>query len=145
MPNTILSVVRSPSGPSPAAGAPAVGIGQFRQPEVDDLDVPLVGEHDVLGLQIAMHDAGLVRLRERIGHLAGDLKRLLERRSPASQQLPEGRAFDELHHDEELAVELADVVDGDDAGVVQRGRRSGFVLETPDGARVGERLDTENS
>jgi hypothetical protein len=91
-----------------------------------------------------MNDAGLVRLRERIGHLAGDLKSLLERRSSASQQLPESRAFDELHHDEELAVELPDVVNGDDAGVVQCRRCSCFVLEPPDGARVGERFDTEN-
>ena len=120
------------------------GIGQLRQPEVHDLDVTLAGEHHVLGLQIAVNDAGLVRLRERIRQLAGDLKGLLQRRSSASQQLPECRAFDELHHDEELAVELPDVVDGDDAGVIQGGRRSCFVLEAPDGARVRERLDAEN-
>jgi hypothetical protein len=91
-----------------------------------------------------MDDAGLVCFRERIGHLAGNLKRLLERRTSASQQLPEGRAFDELHHDEELPVEFPDVVDGDDPGVVQRRRRSCFVLEAPDGARVGQRFDAEN-
>ena len=91
-----------------------------------------------------MNDAGFVRFRERIGHLAGDVKRLLERRPSASEQLPERRAFDELHDDEELAVEFPDVMDGDDAGVVQCGRRLGFVLEPPDGARVGQRFSTEH-
>jgi hypothetical protein len=62
----------------------------------------------------------------------------------ASQQLPQGRAFDELHHDEELAVEFPDVVNGDDPGVVQSRRRSCFVLETPNGAGVGQRFDAED-
>ena len=40
-------------------------------------------------------------------------------RPSSCQQLPERRAFDELHHDEELLVQLADVVNGDDSGMIQ--------------------------
>ena len=120
------------------------GLGQPRQPEVHDLDVAFAGKHDVLWLQIAMHDTRLVRLRQGIRELGGDLKGLLQPRPPALQLVPKGRAFDDFHHDIELAVALADVVDRDDARMIQRGQRSGFLLETPDGGGAGGRLDAQD-
>ena len=41
-----------------------------------------------------------------------------------------------LHGDERLAVLLANVVDGADVGVIQRGCGLGFALETGEGLRV---------
>ena len=117
-------------------GSPRVrSVSPARSPRSD---VALAGEHDVLRLQITMDDAGLVRLCERIGQLTGDLKGFLQRQPSTSEQLPEGGAVDELHHDEELAVELPEVVDRDDPRVIQCGRRSRFVLKAPERARVGE-------
>jgi hypothetical protein len=50
-------------------------VGQLRQPEVHDLNMPLAREHDV------------VRLRERICQLAGHLKGLLQLRSSATAEV----------------------------------------------------------
>ena len=91
-----------------------------------------------------MHDTRLVRLRQGIRELGGDLKGLLQPRPSALQQVSKGRAFDDFHHDVELAVALADVVDRDDARMIQRGQRSGFLLETPDGGGAGGGFDAQD-
>jgi hypothetical protein len=55
-----------------APGHDLVGVaaaGELRQTEVDDLHEPVVAHHDVLGLDIAVHDAGGVRFCQALGHL----------------------------------------------------------------------------
>ena len=49
------------------------GRRQLRQAEVEDLDQPVVRDHDVVGLQVAVNDAGAVRLRQALGDLRADL------------------------------------------------------------------------
>jgi hypothetical protein len=44
---------------------------QLRQPEVQNLHPPVLGDEQVLRLQIAMHDPLLVRRRQPICHLHG--------------------------------------------------------------------------
>ena len=52
-----------------------------------------------------------------------------------SQRFP----FEQLHHDERTPVVFADLVDGADARVVQRGRDAGFAPHAIDGVRmIGE-------
>ena len=48
-----------------------------RQPEVADLDAAVVGEQHVLGLQVAVDDARLVRRGEARQHGLGDVDGLL--------------------------------------------------------------------
>jgi hypothetical protein len=98
----------------------------------------------VLWLQIAVDIAHLVGLRERIGELTGNLKRLLARRPAAAEHVTQRRSLDELHHDVEPPVAFAGVVDGDDAGVVQRRRRSGLLFESPDGSHVGGGIQVQH-
>jgi hypothetical protein len=43
-------------------------------------------QEDVLGLDIAVHDAVVLRVREGGGHVAGDLKRVLNRELPLSNE-----------------------------------------------------------
>ena len=50
-------------------------------------------------------------------------------RAPADQ-LGEGLALDQLHHEERLLVLRADVVDRDQAGVVEPGQDPGLALVT---------------
>ena len=47
-----------------------------REAEVEDLDPPVGGEEDVLGLEVAVHDPGVVGGGEAVGDLGGDLDRL---------------------------------------------------------------------
>ena len=67
-----------------------------------------------------MDDALLVGLLERLRHLLRNRKGLLHGHRPALQSLGEVFAFDQLEHEEELAVRLLEAVDGGDAGVIER-------------------------
>ncbi len=118
----------------------------LRDAEVAELDVALVGDQDVLGRHVAMHDvqivalgvAAAVRVVERRGHLGGDVDR--QRNRQRNAQLA-GRllnraqvaAVDVLHRDEVAAgLDLPEVVDVDDVRVVQLGRELGLVGEHRD-------------
>ena len=105
--------------------------------EVEDLHEVRVAvaldEHDVLGLEIAMHDLERVRALERAGDLPRDVERAAELEPPARDDLAQARALDELEHEEERAVlELAEVGGGDDVRVVDVRRRHRLALEARD-------------
>ena len=51
-------------------------------------------------------------------------------RRAAARQCGERLTLDELHRQEPAAVELADLVDGDDVRVVERRGRPGLLLES---------------
>ena len=66
-----------------------------------------------------MHDAEVVRARERGAHLLEDVDAARERHRPARELARERRADEVLHDEIELALfGLADVVDVDDVRVV---------------------------
>ena len=57
------------------------GIGRaniFCQPKVEHLDAPFIRDHDIGGLQVAMHDALVMRRRQRVAQRTGNLDDLLE-------------------------------------------------------------------
>ncbi len=117
------------------SAAPAE-IHEARQAEIEHLHVAVGAHHDVLGLHVAMHDAGRVRRRERPRHLPPNLddraggRALLDERAQRA-------SFDQLLDDEVPAVRrLADIVDGDDVRVVQRRGGAGFAQKPLDGARL---------
>ena len=98
-----------------------------RDAEVHHLDVTIAGHHDVAGLDVPVHDAGLVAVLKGAQHAGDDLKRPLWQQPVAlDQQVPHRSAVHELHHDERNGHAgghvLAGVVDGDNRGVVQRRR-----------------------
>ena len=96
------------------------------------------GEHDVLGLDVAVDHALAVGILERLGDLAADLHRLLERDlflpvQPLSERLP-----DHPRHD--VVVEpigLAGIEEGKDERVLQLGRDVDFLQEPLGGERGG--------
>jgi hypothetical protein len=109
---------------------PGNRLSQLRQPEVEDLDVAVLRDHEVLGLQIPVHDPGRMCLGEPLGGLRGDVEKPLRReRFARSQELAEGLPFHELHRDVGRPVGFADVVDGQDVGVVQSRGRARLLLE----------------
>ena len=56
-----------------------------RQAEVDDARRAVAREHDVLGLDVAMHDAHRMRGREAVGDLHRQIEQPLQRQRTARQ------------------------------------------------------------
>jgi hypothetical protein len=89
--------------------------------EVDDLEALLLAgeEHDVLGLEVAVHDVVRVAVvdgRQQLLHVQARLRlrqRLLLHDPP--EQLP---ALAVVHHDVDIFLLVEDVVDAHDVGVV---------------------------
>lgn len=101
------------------------------QTEVADLDPAVVGEQDVLGLQVAVHDAGPVRRRETREHRLHDVHGLLRREDlVVLQQLAEGDPGQVLHDQVGGVVVLALIEDVDDVRVRQAGRRARLLDES---------------
>ena len=76
-----------------------------------------------------MNDASGVRHIERIGHLGGEVHDLFDRNWLAFDAVLQRSAFQALHDDVEPVLILADVVNGADVGMVQRGCGAGFTLK----------------
>ena len=96
----------------------------MRDPEVHDLDLALVGDADVGGLDVAMDDPVAVRVAEPLADLPHDVELPFQGQGLALlDDLLEVGALDELHRDVGLAAVLAQVVDGDDVAVAQPSRR----------------------
>ena len=106
-----------------------------RQAEVEDLHLPVAGEEEVVGLEVAMHDAAGVRGGESRRHLRGDLEGLARRQRPGDQALAQGLALEELHRGEGDFAVLAEIEDRQDVRMRQRRDCLGLALET--GQRVG--------
>src|ERR1041385_2810087 len=112
--------------------------------------VPTSSPCPLVRLEVAVHDAGGVRLRQAVRGLREDLQPPRERGLPGeevAQRLP----FDELHGDvvqllgpllrgdrlhDVRRARLPDLVDGDDVRMVERGRGLRFLREAVDALAV---------
>ena len=78
----------------------ALQVDDLRDAEVHQLEHAVLADHDVLGLDVAVDDAGGVRVRERAADLDGDQRRdLREGERARGQELLERLAVDELGDD----------------------------------------------
>jgi hypothetical protein len=82
-----------------------------RQPEVDELGLPVRQDHDVLGLDIPMYQARPMRRRQRAGHLHRDPYHpgLVQRAT--GQQTGQVLARDQIHDQVRLPVRVTHFVD----------------------------------
>ena len=123
-------------------GVAAVRPRQAGDPEVEDLDPPVRGEEDVVGLQVAVDDGAPVRGLEPVAHLDRELDRGSQGHRPALEALPEALALQELENEVGTPAGGADVEDGQDVRVGEGGDGSRLVLEAAEalgrGLRVGE-------
>jgi hypothetical protein len=104
--------------------ARAVRRGDLREPEVAELRGPVLGEEDVLGLDVAVDEPPLVEVGEPEQEVAHDRERglFLERADPCLQPV-EVAAADELGREEEPpACGPAALVGGDERLMLERRR-----------------------
>jgi hypothetical protein len=87
-------------------------------------------DEDVRGLEVAVDDALGVRVRERLGDAREDAHALAE--VEPLHGVRERAAFDELHDEVGEAVDVARVVDGDDARVAEARGGMGLAPEALD-------------
>ena len=106
-----------------------------RQAEVGQLHLAEVADEDVGGRDVAV-DQAQVGVRVDVGQRAGDLARHVQRdverdaRAGADAAVPDLAQvlpLDQLHRDEELAVDLAGVEGGDQVGVREAQHHLGLV------------------
>ena len=89
-------------------------------PEVENLDDSFGIHHQVGGLDVAMDQARLVRVREAATELLDEVQLLGEReRRPPPNELVQRLARNVLHGDVRPAILISDIVDGDDVRVAQ--------------------------
>ena len=88
-----------------------------REAEVDDARPAVLAEQHVVGLEVAVHEPGRVRGGQPAPGRDEHVEHLAPRPRLVGEPALERSARDELHREEHLVVEHADVVDGDDVGV----------------------------
>ena len=108
--------------------------GELGEAEVEDLRVSALGDEDVGGLDIAVHDAFGVGGVERVRNLDAQREQLLGFERAARDQVLERHAVEKFHGDEGSAFVLADVVNRADVRMIERG--SGLCLALEAGQRL---------
>ncbi len=122
---------------------PIAGNESLGQPEVEDLDLAFRGDLDVRRLEVAVHDAAVVRRRDAASDLARQLQRLFDTRRLSSEALLQGLSVDVLEDEERLPGVLLEPIDGGDVGVVERGKHTRFALEPRQRHRIAHHLGRE--
>ena len=105
--------------------------------EVEHLHHPVLANHHVLRLDVAVNEPAFVRHSQR----PGDVGKLRDARrcgdGSISDRAAQRPTRDELHDDERRPLVLANVEDGDGVGVVERRRSAGLAEEASVGIGVG--------
>src|SRR5437762_3505449 len=120
-----------------------VALDCFRNPEIDDLypvaAVQMPSDHDILGLEVAVHYAKMMRGVQRVGNLLRDLRRAENRQRPLMRDDGvEGLTVDVLHGEIECAVgHLAEIVDLRDIRMIDLAGVRRLTIKARDG--VGRR------
>ena len=91
--------------------------------------MPVAGEEDVLRLEVAMDDAALVRRGQPARELRAEVERAARRDGPFANPRAQRLAFQQLGDDVALLAFDADVVDGQNVGMVEHPRRPRLLLE----------------
>jgi hypothetical protein len=113
---------------------------QLGEPEVGDLHPTAFAQEDVLGLEVPVDHALPVSVLESLAHLPHDPQHLLRRYPASPQPTPQVVPVHELHDEERSAVFPAELVDRDDAGMIEARQRPGLTAEA-----VGERRVRANA
>src|SRR5262249_8523 len=100
------------------------------QAKIKNLGVPALGNKNVGGLDVPMHDAPRVRGVQCVGHFDGNLKQLLHLHGLAPNSVLQGPALQIFHADEPFAVLFADVMNRADVGMIEGGSSASLAMES---------------
>ena len=109
---------------------------QLGQPEIHDLGLAALGDHDVGALDVPVNDPLLMGFFQALRDLDRDIESFFERKRASSDLLPEVFPLDILHDDERLAFAFIDFMDRADVRVGQRGGRAGLLNKSLPGFRI---------
>ena len=115
-----------------------------RDAEVEHLDVAVGPQHQVVGLDVAMHDRRGVGRGQRRRGLDADVEDLAKRQRSALETLTNGFALDEFRDEESCGVVIADLVDRQDVGMIERRCGTSFVKKTAEAFRIATELTAQD-
>ena len=127
----------------PAVGGrrPAGRVGlQLGEAEVEHLEAPILGEHQVRRLQVPVRDALLMCGRQRTAQGDADLEQLVLGHALLGQQLIQRAPLDPLHGQDVQVADVLDREDRDDVGMVERRQGLGLALEAGQAFRVAGKV-----
>ena len=110
--------------------------GDFGEAEIENFGVAAAGDEDVGGFDVAMDDLLGVGGVEAVGDIDGEGKEEFEVHGTPADSVFQGLAVEKFHGDEGFAIVFADVVNGADVGMIERGRGFGFATEAFEGLGI---------
>ncbi len=117
-----------------------VGVSYPGNAEIENLGLPRLIDQYVTGLQIAMDDAALVGMLDRLADTRHQFQPLAGIKLFLVAEIDQGPSADELHREEWLLAKAgvlgAGFVDLGDTGVLQPPERLGFLFEAPQQIRA---------
>ena len=97
--------------------------------EVGDFHAPFAVDEDILRLDVAVHDAFVVGVLQRVAELRNDLQRPSGRKLPGLLELPQIYAIDVFHDEVVHSAGFAELVHRNDGGVTEAREGAGFAIE----------------
>jgi hypothetical protein len=113
------------------------------QAEVQNFGVHAIGDKNIRGLDVAMHDAFAVRGVERVGNFDAEVEQRFEFERASADRMFQSFSVEAFHGQVGVAGVLADVVNGADVGMVQRGSSFRLAAETFESLRVARQIFRE--
>ena len=106
-----------------------LGLEDLGEAEVEDLDPVVSRQEDVVGLEIAVNDVSAVRGDEAVSDAQAPGDGGHRRRWAVPQDPAEAFSLEQFGHDVGSIVVDADVMDGEEVGVIEGGGGAGLALE----------------
>ena len=111
-------------------------ICQLGEAKIQDFGRTTIHEENIRGLDVTVDDTLGVGSFEAVGDLNTDIQEFGYFDGFPADAILERLALEQLHGDERSAFELANIVNGANVGVIERGSSACFAAETLDGLRV---------
>ena len=94
-------------------------LGEFCEPEIENLGLSVVCNNNILSFDIAVHNALRVGRRQSIADLDRDFERARQVQGTTPNQFADVATGDKLHHDKMQTIEFGQVMNGADVGMIQ--------------------------